>query len=384
MPLPIKTQDQIIRDEITAIQAALPSNFQFPVGSIVLAIVDAHSGTALWEESLVEYVLSRTRLATSRGEDVDTYLADFGLIRPAGEYANTELTCSSNAATIRRVIPIDSIFSTENNVTFQVIVDEDDPNYSAIDDGYVMNVGTLSINVPIQCTVAGTVGNVVAHSITLPQSPIPGVDNFDNPSAATDGEDTASDQAAKAYFVEYINSLSRANKSAIETAIRSVVGSIEFELYENKDYTTGDTLNGFFFAVISGSPSGALLTAAYNAVDAVRGFTIRFQIYAAIPVSVDVSATVNVPGGGIYAAKLQADIVAAVQTYISLIPIGQTLFYTRIAQIIYNVVQAEVPADLMPLVDVTNILVNGATSDITATYKQALTPGTIGISITTV
>ena len=54
-------------------------------GSVTLALLEASSSIALWLQALVVQVWQGTRLATSTGTDVDSFLADFTLTREPGQ-----------------------------------------------------------------------------------------------------------------------------------------------------------------------------------------------------------------------------------------------------------------------------------------------------------
>jgi uncharacterized phage protein gp47/JayE len=385
MSLNIKTRDQFVTDEVAAIEASAPGVFQFPEGSIVRAIVDAHGSTAIWEQSLVQLIYNRERLSTSTGEDADSFVADFGLTRIAAEPATGEVTFASFVNSTQRLIPVGSIVSTQDgSISFSVIADTTNPNFNSGLDGYVIDVGTSSIDVPVQANTAGVIGNVAVNTITVINSPITGVDTVTNALAFDNGQDSQTDAQLRQYFIDYLNSLSKATKGAIEFAVESVNGVTEYIVVENTDYDTDTEKLGYFYVIVdngTGTPPSDLLAGVTLAVDAVRGLTIRFEVKAPVVVLANITATIDLPAG--YSnPTLASDVQTALQTYINLIPFGETLFYTRIAQIIYNALQDIVPSNIMDEINVTSILLNGGTSNLTSTTKQAIKPGTITINLT--
>src|SRR6478736_1515631 len=96
--------EELVQNEIAAVQAALPGAFTFNVGSIVRALVDADCNNALWLESLIEFVQSITRLSTSEGPYVDSWIADYGLSRPQPTFATGQVTFSRNTPTQQALI----------------------------------------------------------------------------------------------------------------------------------------------------------------------------------------------------------------------------------------------------------------------------------------
>lgn len=383
MTLNIKTRDQFVEDEIAAIQAAAPNTFLFPPGSIIRAFVDGHSSTAIWLQANQQLLYNRERLASSQGEDVDSFLADFGLTRLPAVPASGEVTFSSYTYNTQRLIAVGSTVTTpDGDVSFAVIVDTENANYNPSLNAYVMSPATPSIDVPVQATTAGTIGNVNANTITVITSPIPGVDTVTNAVAYDDGQNQQTDAQAKSYFVDYWNSLSKATKTAISYAIESYQEGVTFVLVENENYSD-EVQFGFFYAVVddgSGDPPDSFIDGIRNAVEEVRGFTIGFDIKKPIIVDADISATVVLPDD--YSnPDLVSIITTALDNYINLIPFGSTLFYSRIAQVIYNAINSVAPT-LIDQFNVTSVLLNGGTSDLTSTFKEKIKPDIINITTT--
>jgi hypothetical protein len=384
--LAIKTQQQFVADEIAAIQAALPGTFQFPIGSIVRAITEAHGRTAIWEESLIQFVQATTRLSTCTTDaDVDSFIADFGYSRQPAVASTGNVVFSSFSTAQQRAINVGSTVSpVDGSLSFSVFPDITNENYDPILNAYIMDIGISSITVPVICAVAGVVGNVNANTLVTINSPITGVDNVNNPAAFTNGVDKQSNASVRPGFISYLNGLKRAAEGALGYAIESVQQGIDYSLVENTDYGTGLERLGYFYAVIddgTGNPPDDLITSVYNSLAIYKGFTIRYEVQKVIPTTVTVTGTVFLPPN-YTPTTLKADIEAAVREYINLIPIGGTLFYTRVADIVYQAIKADSP-DLIGLFNVSNILVNSGTSDVSSDSKHALYPASgTGINFT--
>jgi hypothetical protein len=385
----LRSQEQFVENEITAIQAALPGSFQFGIGSIMLAITESHGRTAVWEQSLVQFVLAQTRLSTSTGTSADTFVEDFGYSRPQGNPASGEVTFSSFTPTSQRLILASAIVNgvpdpngkgaivtaAVGGTKYTVVVDTTNPAYNGGLGGYVIAPSVPSVTVPIICNVNGTVGNAASNSITTIFSSIVGVDTVTNAVALDNGVNPNTDTQLRANFVLYLQSLNRATFGALEFALQSVPGIAEFILVENVNYTTGDPEFGQFWAVIddgTGNASGALLAEALAQLNAYRGYTIQAAVYAPMIINPTVAATIYFPSPFTSAdfPTLLPSIATALQTYANLIPFGETFFYTRISQIIYNQIALSVPSELFPQFNVSGILLDGGTADVTSTQKQ--------------
>lgn len=381
MSLTILTRDQFVENEVDAVQAVLPNTFIFAQGSIVLALTDAHSTSAMWLQSNQQYLYNRERLSTSTGQDCDSFVQDFALTRLPAVAATGNVTFSSYVNSTVRTILIGATASTPDGITFAVIIDTTNPNYDQIAGGYVMQIGDSNVTVPVQAIVAGVSGNVPANTITVITSPITGVDTVTNASNFENGQDQQTDTQLRQYFVDYLNSLSRATEAAIVFAIESYQEGLQYILIENINYDTGATQYGQFFAVIddgTGSPPSSLINGVSSAINLYRGLTIRYAVYAPVILYANISAHISLPAG-----YSNPDLISAVQasltTYIQSISFAGTLYYSRIAQVIYDSLEDIAPS-LIDQFNVTNILLNSGTSDLNATYKQKILPGTLNIT----
>lgn len=375
MPLPQQTFDQLVSNQVTAAQASSTAPLDFSSGGALLALIQANvSGIALWLQALLVTVLAETRAASSVGADLDSWMADFEFSRLQSVAASGLETFGRFINTSQAVIPVGSTVQTINGATqYTVQRDTTNVNYNAAFDGYVLNSGTSSIDVPITANVAGTAGNASSNVIIVITSPLPYVDTATNNSPLTNGTDAETDEAYRLRFVAYLASLSKATLSAIEFSIAAVVGVLDFTVSPNVNYA-GATQFGYFYVVVddgSGAPPAQLLANVASAIDAVVGLTINFGVFAPIVINTSVVMTMTVASG--YTHSQVATIVqAAVTNFVNSLALGQTLYYTRIAQVAY---------DSSPgVLDVNNVLLNGAVSDITISAKQIAKVTTVTIN----
>lgn len=386
MALELKSQEKFVSDEIQSVQAQAGNQFTFPIGSIVRALVEAHGRTALWLESLAQYVLARTRLATSIGNDVDTFVQDFGLFRLPGVAASGAVVFSSFSATQERVIaPFTSTVTTPDGaVTFQVTIDTTNPYWVPSQNSYVIPVNTFLADVPVIALKEGIQGNVAAHQISIINSPIVGIDTVDNEFAFDNGKDAQTDAQLRKYFVDYLGSLSRATLTAIQFAIETVEQGLVYTIVENIDYTTQAQRLGYFYAIVddgSGSISTELYDNIVNSIEQYRGLTIMFEVQRPILLNANIAATINLPSG-FSSTTLIAAVESALTSYIDSIPMGGgTLFYSRLFQVIYNVILSEINNDnnFLDEFSITGLTINSSTSDLVSNAKQSIRPGTYSI-----
>lgn len=372
----ITTQDftTLVRNQVTAIQGAASVLVDLTVGSILRAVVEANAAVMLWLQGLILQVLAITRAATSSGADLDSWVGDFGVYRQSAMPATGLVTFSRFTATLQAVVPIGAqVQSSDGSQTYLVTLDATNANYNATLGGYVLAAGVSSINVPVQALVGGTAGNAVIGGINTIGQAIAGVDTVINTAAYTSGADAESDAALRSRFIAWVASLSKATKSAIGFAITSLKTGVSYALVENQTYG-GATQYGYFYVVVddgTGYPTGSFLSTVSNAIDAVRPFTSTFGVFAPIVLTANIAMTITTAAGYDHTATaLLAK--TAIQNYINALVLGQSLSYSRMAQVAY---------DASPgITNVTGVTLNSATADLAATSQQVIKAGTVAVA----
>lgn len=122
----------------------------------------------------------------------------------------------------------------------------------------------------------------------------------------------------------------------------------------------------------SGTPSSTFLEQAYSAIDAVRGFTISFSVFAPSLISANIGMTLSLSSSAVR-SDVVALVEAALESYVASLSLGQSLPFTQLATIAYGA---------SPLVtNVTAVTLNGSSADdITASAKQVIRAGTLSVS----
>lgn len=381
----------ILQNWAAAVQGACSTLLDFTVGSVLRALAQAMTGVVLWLQGLILQLLAATRLNTSTGADVDSFVADFGLTRLPAVSATGVVTFSrftpTNAAFIpASITPGDGlgalVQTADGTETFTVVPDTSNPIYSALLGGYTIPANTASGAATVQDLNGGVQGNISAGTLTVLQTGLSGVDTVTNASAFTNGIDAETDTALKARFIAFMNSLSEATLGAYAYAITSLQQGLEYNLVENVDYN-GTADNGMVTIIVddgSGSIPSPLLTIIANAVNAVRAAGIRIGVFAAAKLAANVVMNIHV-GAGYVGATVQAQVVAAVTAAINStglgntgsISAGSTLDYMRLGQAAF---------DASPGVTaVTGVTLNSATADLAATGKQTIKAGAITVNL---
>jgi Baseplate J-like protein len=346
MIVPYMTFDQLVAAQNAAIQANSPTPYNFDSGSVLNALSQANAGNSLWLQALASTVLSLTRLTTSSGVDVDSFIEDFGYYRPPAFVSNGNVTFSRFTTTQVGVVPVNTIVTdSSNGLNFVITADVSNPNYNASTNSYNVAITDTSMTVPAICQTPGAIGNVTAGSIDTIQNPstCPNIDTVTNSSAFVNGQDAASDTQTKQLFVLYIQGQSKATLQAIQFAVASVnIGTeqvINYNVVENYNYSGSPQL-GFFYVVINngtGTATSALINAVSSAVNLVRGLTIQYAVYAALTTALTITVKVHLVAQPTETqAQITTNINNSLINYANSLGFNSTFNYSKISELVYD------------------------------------------------
>lgn len=365
MQLSLQTFTSLVQNMAAAVQSAATQLLDLTVGSTLRAVLEANASVALWMQWLILQVLQTTRAATSVGTDLDSWMADMSLSRLPAVPAVGSVTFSRYSATAPSLVPAGALVRTGDcALTFVVTADANNSVWNVELDGYTISPGVSSLTVPIVAQVPGSAGNVLANTISLIATAMPGVDLVTNPAATQNGLDAESDAAFRFRFQNYLQSRSRATISAVGYAISGLQQGLDFVIAENVDPSGASRIGSFVVTVDDGSgyPPSSLLSIVYVSVEAVRPIGSIFSVQPPSVVQANVTLTLSVVSGAANATVIST-VASAITGYINSLTIGQLLPLTRLAQVAYDASNA--------VINVTQLRVNGDTTD--------LVPGSPGI-----
>lgn len=374
MQLPLQTFTTLVQNMAAAAQSAATQLLDVTVGSILRAIFEANASLGLWMQWLIVQVLQMTRAATSTGADLDSWMNDFSLIRLPATPASGVVTLSRFTTGAMAVVPVGSLVRTaDGSQTFSVAVDSSNATWSNASQGYVLAAGIASVDVPVAAVTTGTGGNVLAGSITVLASAIPGIDAVANASGFANGVDAESDVAFRGRFQNYMSSRSRATPSAVGYAISSLQQGLNFAIEENVDPSGVTQLGNFVIYVDDGSghPSDSLLSGVQAAVEAVRPVGSTFAVFPPAVTITRLELTLSVYPGTDKAPIVSA-LAATITAYVNSLPLGAPLPVTRVAQLAYSVSTA--------VNNVTAIALNGQAMDVVVPAKGVVKAGLIVVN----
>jgi hypothetical protein len=381
--LDTRSQSTIVGTIAAGIQSRLTSVFlNFAKGKVLRALAETYAGNGLWLQKENIQIAMLTRLATSYGADVDTFVADFPLagVGRLGAQAATGLCVFSrySVGPTFAYVPVGgTVRTTDGSQSFQVYADTTNPAYVA---SYVNSDGSLgayaipaqvsSVTAPVISITAGASGqpgsngNVGAATIGLISSTMPGVDTVTNPAAFSNGFDTEADDSVKSRFALAVAGRGGGTVASIQSAVANLKVGMTSVVLPNQDLA-GNFMPGVVSVVVddgSGNISSDLLAAARTAVFAVVAEGIRPGVYAAALLPINVVMVITTAPGYVH-QNVVAQVAAALALYLNGLGQGATVGYFELSTVACNVAGV---TGIVP----TSYTLNGGTTDIVGTAQN--------------
>jgi uncharacterized phage protein gp47/JayE len=375
---------QIVQDFAAAAQAASQAVLNFDIGSVWLALAEATAGASDWLQKLYLFALSVTRLSTSQGVWVDTFCADYMPVVPGTTSPRLPATSATGLVTFSRatpqnqaVIPVGALVTSfDGSQVFQVYADPTNAAYSVAiipGGGFILAAGVASLNVGVRALNPGSLGNVLANTITIIRSSLIGVDTVTNAAPFINGMDPETDAQLKARFPLYIQSLREGTVAAIEYAVTSLQQGMQVTVHPSID-PNGATDYGAVLVYVddgSGNPPSTTVQSAATAVFAVTAGSIRPQILGATTLTANLVMTLTT-AAGYYHPTVVAAVVNAVGAYVNTLGLENSLSFTRLASVAYSASPG--------VTDVTGVTLNGGTADLVPAMGQTIKIGSNVVS----
>ena len=374
--LPLADFDSLMQTSAAELQSsATNASIDLEVGTVSRAILQAGVGNTVWLQYVCLQLLQATRLSTSTGNDIDSFVADFGLQRLPATSATGNVLIGRVVPQSTALIPLGTIVRTSDlSQSFSVYEDDTNIYWNSTLQGYQIPSTIQSISVPVIATVPGTAGNVQANTVTAFGTAIVGnIDNVNNPNLFTGGINPESDSQLQSRFVMYLQSLSQGTYEAIQYAVLSTQQGITCDIIRWKD-EEGNWKPGNFIIYIddgSGNPSSTLITNVYNNIDlAVRSCGETFAVHGPAVTAVNIAITLTIANGA-NKAILSSEVQTAVSAYVNSLSVGQILPFSKISSITYAV---------DPTITNVNVTINGGIADIIPSSSGVVKIASVTIS----
>lgn len=313
-------------------------------------------------------------VATASGQDLDYLVANRGLTRTAATYAVRQ-------GQFNVQIPVGSVFKTVNGADSVLFTSGDLISTTAGVYTYAMT-----------CQTAGNIGNLYSGQL-IPVTAISGLTSATLGASITDGEDEETDEALRARYVASFDTAPfGGNISEYRQAILAIPGVGGVQVYPANIYQGGGTCLCSIVNSDYAPASSALVQTVQNAIcpaDDSDPYTPSSNGYGIAPIGAAVTIvsatqlTVNVSADIVFAASVEDgvntygdEIRAAIAAYIQTVAKswGNALVSNRISYPVTVYISRVSYAILTvpEVVSVSNLTLNGSSSDLTLTETSAL------------
>ncbi|WP_298213984.1 baseplate J/gp47 family protein [Acidocella sp.] len=374
MQLTLQNFSTLVESMAASVQGAASTLLDLTIGSVLRAILEANAGIALWLQWLIVQVLATTRLATSIGLDCDSFCGDFGLTRLSAVAASGKVTFSRFSPGIQSIIPLGTnVTTSDNKQTFIIIEDFNNPDYNGDLRGYVLASGIASVDALAIAALPGAAGNIQAGGISSLSSAIAGIDAVVNSAPFSGGLDAESDTAFRARFPLYLAGLSKATNAAINSTILGIQQGASCSISENISQDGAVKMGHFVITVDDGSgyPSDTFISTVQQSVEAIRPIGTNFAVQGPRVSQADISMNLTTNSVAVHGSSVAA-VSEAINAYISSLPVGGALSYTKLVQLAYDSSEY--------ITNISNLLLNGETSDLLTSPFEVVRAGVIAVS----
>lgn len=309
-----KNEVQVVKPELT----------DFEEGAINDSLAGATSVSASELVDLILLKYAKTFIDSSNGPEVTG--GDDDLQTLAVDHYGDDFT-RPDATNAQGVVQFTRPSITPGDVTIPagtVVKTSPDANGASISFATVISVTMtgLSINASVEAVEAGTTGNVEANTVVVIESALTdGSVVVDNSSPMAGGEAAEDDATYRETIKRKITQLAGATCAALEAKLEEVPGIEQATVSEFAqtviEYDTGSSSTvgasftiprvKAFIADANGSANQALIDTADETLKDARGCGIRVDVFAAVSISLDWSATIVLNPAGPNFATFQTD-----------------------------------------------------------------------------
>jgi phage-related baseplate assembly protein len=355
-----------VRNSVNQYSASL---VDYGLGRPLYAITNVIADGIEYLQGVCFQILLNTRLSTCDDPSADTFFAQFNFARLPAVASTGIVSFSRFSSSATALVPLGTTVKTaDGTVSFTVIQDNANSYFNADQGGYLIPIGVLSVNLPVQAAVAGSASNVQVGTISLISASLPNIDVVTNASGFSNGADQESTASATTRFQAFLNTRSQATQSAVEYAISTVQQNLSYAIVENPSSRAGSFQ--IFVDDGSGAPSPTLLAAITAAIDPIRPLTVTYTVRPATVVYATVSLTIYA-ANGYNKATLQPLVANAIDTLINTLGVGNPLAYYDIAAVARNIEGVS---------RIENLTLNGGTQDVGGGVSDSIHTQTVAVN----
>jgi uncharacterized phage protein gp47/JayE len=343
-------------DTAATIQARLLSNidstYDTSDGSFFYDAEDAVAIELATSYATMDTILNNGFPDTATGTYLDQIVSEQGITRKQAGYGITNVTVTGSVGTS---VPLGGIVGT------------DTINYAFTQSAVIPDTG--SVSVPVQCVVAGSIGNVPFGAIQYFPVTIQGLTSVTNPTQITSGYDTETDdELRQRYYAQVQSPATSGNISHYQLWCSQCAGVGACQIYPL--WNGAGTVKVCALDVNSLPLSSTVLANLQSYIESQRpiGATVTYTTGVELPINISVIITLS---NGYTDAQVQSAIATSITSYLASIAFNQnTVSYAKIGSLILST---------SGVADYSNLTVNGDVLNVTIPQEQVATIGSVTV-----
>lgn len=298
-------------------------------------------------------ILTNAFVSTAGGEYLERKCAELGIERKAATKA---------AGTVEITGAVGAKILQGNLVSTELVT------YVITENKTIGASGKESVS--IECSQAGTIGNVPVGAIKYFPVTLEGILSVTNPSAMTSGYDRETDDSLRKRFYDKVNSpATSGNVGHYKQWAKSVTGVGEVKVIPT--WNGAGTVKVVLCNANMRAADSGLINATSTYIETQRPIGAKVTVVSASEKTISITATI-VLGNGRTLEEVKADFEKAVTNYFKEIAFtGLYVSYAKVGSILY---------DIYGVSDYSNLKLNGASSNIVLTDMELPVVGTVVFS----
>ena len=310
----VKRPSEVLQELVDYTTANTTEINDFSVGSVIRSIYEAIS---LELESF--YTLSAENAV---------WAIEHGVMDAFG-FSPREASPAYGDITVNFYMPLAKPTTLFSGTSFYGTSGGSDITFSLNQDT-VIPAGNISATLTVYADIAGTIGNVSAHSINRLSSNVSNISSVDNNNAFMTGYDEETLDSVRQRFNEFVETRGRGTLKAMDYAARSVPGIFGVYVYEVPGMVT------VYCHDANGNLSQDLASKVALAEEDYRPVGMPWEVAPVVKKTVDLTVNLTVTDIKTVDSRLAINLQAFVDRYISQMAVGQDLVMSDLISKVKN------------------------------------------------
>lgn len=376
-----KDPETVLTELIQSVQDQGAPITDFNIGSVARTLFEAVSVAQSNQGLLADQLRVDSYLATATGEALDDKAADYLVTRKAATRATGTIRVTRASTTETLFIPAGwAQLSTKPSPGQDAIAIVTTSDAS-------MDIGTATVDIPVEAVIGGVSGNLSAGTVVIPQTALSGVISDGGivvQIALTGGVDEEGDDDLRARVRIEVAGRINGTADALKAGALSVAGVVSANVLKAGDTRANSTTVPAGSVEVYYEGAASLQPAVLTAVLARSTLNQNVSVFTAVGEQMVVACTVTAKTG-VDTTALGLAVKTAIKDVVNAVGVGEKLYYADTIKAIHDT--PDVIAVNVPLADHRkNSQASGTAADVamTADRYASLVDADVSVAITLV